>query len=114
TIRKSAQCASDRRPKFFCLHQHAGKRSNIGEHGAIRHTLPRFHARFSGPLLAVDLEKFLIDFRMTDAQFNSDTQHGLIQAETGVDADDKKIDGVGNASSNALSPAFDCMVEPEI
>jgi hypothetical protein len=58
-------------------------------------------------MLAVDLEQFLGDLRMADAQFLADAEQRLVDAKTGVDTDDEEIDGVRDAAANFLAAAFD-------
>src|SRR5581483_10125543 len=68
----------------------------------------------AGPLLEVDLQKFLAEFRMTDSHFIAQTNNALVEPETGFKAYRQEVQAVWKAELDFLPTARDRVSQPEI
>ena len=108
------QCLGDTGSKLFRLNQHGDEMAHRVYAGAFRHILPGIATRASGALLKHDDPQLIAEFRLSIAQFLGRACRGHIQAQSGLDADDKKIEYIRQAALDTLLAFRNPPTEPEI
>ncbi len=110
----NAQGLGDAGAKLFRLNQHGDQIAHAVDLGALGEVLPGVGARAAGALLQHDNAQFVADFGLRQAQFFGGARRRLVQAQSGLDADDQQIEHIGQAEPNTRLPLRDPPAQPEI
>ena len=89
------------------LNQCTNKGADVVNSGAVDQVAERLGAGLTGSHFKVDQMKLVGEIGMGVIQVLAHAHQGLVERESGLDAYDGEVKGVGQAEANAMLPAFD-------
>jgi hypothetical protein len=93
-VRVGAKGIRDTRTEAIRLHQHCNQTSHVLDLRSCSKVLERFDARLSGSALDVDQMQLLGERRMGDTEFLGALENGLVDSQSGFQADNQEIERV--------------------
>ena len=103
-----AQGLSDAGSEAIGLNQGADQGADVVDAGALGEIAQSFDARLAGAGFEIEEMEFGAQFGMRVAEVVADAHHGLIERQSGFDADYGEIECVGKAEADAAL-AFGCI-----
>src|SRR5579872_315715 len=88
------------------LNERSDERANVIYAGAIDKITKRFNAGLAGAHFEIHEVEFLAEIGMGMMQIDSDPHQGLIEGESGFNADDSEIESVGQGNADASLAVF--------
>jgi hypothetical protein len=92
-----AQSLSDAGAEAVGLNESADEGANVIDAGALDQIAQSFGAGLAGAHLEVDQMKFVAEIGMGVVQILADAHQGLIESESGFDANHGEVESVGKA-----------------
>src|ERR1700691_133632 len=113
-VAKPAQRSDNRSSEPVSLRQHAHKQRELWNFCTLCRALPCLQPRLAGKLLKIDLHELLVNIRVADDHLLSHAQHGLIQTQPRLHADNQQVERVGKASPDSFSSFLDLHLQPHV
>src|SRR5579884_3140928 len=95
------------------LHQHRNQGPNVVNARAVGQVAQSFGAGLSGSHLQVHQAEFFAEFFVRVLQIFTDALHGLIERQSGFDADDSQVEGIGQCQPDFQLTFSDDALEDE-
>ena len=108
-----AQGLGDAGAEAIGLNQCTNQGTDVVNPGSVDQVAEGFGAGLAGAHLEVDQMEFIAEIGMGVVQILAHAHQGLVEGESGFDADDGQVEGIGQAEANAMLPVFDHALEDE-
>ena len=109
----NAQGLGDAGAEAVGLDERADQGANVIDAGAVDEIAQGFGAGLAGAHFEVDEMEFVAEIGMGVMQIFADAHQGLIEGESGFDADDGEIESIGQSDADAVLTVFDHALQNE-
>ncbi len=89
------------------LNQCTNKRTDVVNPGAFDKVPEGLRAGLTGAHFEVHQMELIAEIGMGVMQILANAHQSLVEGETGLDANDGEVEGIGQAETNAMLPVFD-------